>query len=178
MSLLPPSLLLNTHSNRTKRDNDFLETFREVYASSAPFELQAKDTSQRKDSSSVHGFASLYKRSRSLTARGLEVVEKFEMASAKTSSIETSGLMDNEWGCEDETAAKVLAIGKAVGLDKYQSILTAGKPMEMDGDANQISELLYGGTEEGLSPGWGKVAKKQEKAARKLVKTFSLEVVV
>jgi hypothetical protein len=105
-------------------------------------------------------------------------VERFEMANANTLSMETSGLMDNEWEGEDEAVAKVLTIGKAVGLDKYQRILTACKPMEMDDNATQVNQLLYGGPEDDASVGWARIAKKQEKAARRLVKTFSLQVVV
>ena len=169
---------INADLGRGKWDADFIELFTDAYASSAPVGFQGLDIAQRKDSPSAHGFASLYRRSQKLTTHAHQVVERFEMASLKTSSIDTSALLANEWEREDERVAELLAIGKAVGLDKYQSSLAAGKPTEPDGDAARFAELLYGGTEKNPSAGWGRVAKKHEKAARKLVKTFSVEVAV
>ena len=63
--------------------------------------------------------------------------------------------------------------GKRVGMDKYQSILTASK-QHMDNEDTRVAGHLYLADPPAAGI-WGKVAKKQEKAARKLVRATEMD---
>jgi hypothetical protein len=113
----------------------------------------------------------LFARSQSLVNNALSLIDTFTTANSKTENCEMTGLLDNEWEKEVSTAASVLAVGCNVGLEKYQALLQgAGQPV-VEEDDEQFVSAIYGAEEKTtFDYGWGKVAKKSEKAARRFVK--------
>ena len=139
--------------------------FKAAYALASPFALQANGD--------VYGsFATLYERSKALTASAQALIESYEHACERVAGLDMKGLMENNWDEEDRALAKLLAAGKRVAAHKYQSILSATKPQEqqrLSADEARAEKLLY--DDEAAAPSeWGKVARKQEKAARRLAR--------
>lgn len=116
-------------------------------------------------------FVTLFGRSKSLIDNALSLIDVFTTANAKTENCEVADLLNNEWEGEVEAAASVLAVGCNVGLEKYQALLQgAGHPIVEEEDEQFVS-AIYGAEKEGtFEYGWGKIAKKEEKAAKKFVK--------
>jgi len=95
-----------------------------------------------------------------------------------TLALDISGLLDNEWGDEDEEAAKLLGVGRDVGIHKYQSLLTtSAEPATFDEEVTAMAEMIYKKDEGLVSTAWGRIAKKQEWSAKKLLKSLPQEVV-
>jgi hypothetical protein len=156
-----------------KRDGDFLKVFQEAYAASRPIPPPQSDPKQEKASY----FANLYKRSKNLTTKSWKIVAMFENANSKTLMIESVGLMNNDWGEENETAAKLLSIGHSVGLGKFEASLMGEEVPEVDADSTLFAEAIYKPEEEIISMEWGKIAKKTMKVQKKLVKTLPVETI-
>jgi hypothetical protein len=95
-----------------------------------------------------------------------------------TSEIELAGLLDNDWGDEDEEAAKLLGIGCEVGIQKYQCLLMASAAPTFDEDVTAMADMIYQKDDEQGFNAWGRIAKKQERSAKKLLKSFVLPEVV
>jgi hypothetical protein len=91
--------------------------------------------------------------------------------------IESVGLMNNDWGEENETAAKLLSIGHSVGLGKFEASLMGEEVPEVDADSTLFAEAIYKPEEEIISMEWGKIAKKTMKVQKKLVKTLPVETI-
>ncbi|KAE8452831.1 hypothetical protein EG329_013103 [Mollisiaceae sp. DMI_Dod_QoI] len=161
--------LVNLIAASTKQSTTFLSAFRNAYASSRPLPPPSTETSLPDEIC----FVTLFDHSQSLINNAFEIISRFETANEKTENLEIAELLDNEWELENGTAARVLAVGHNVGLEKYQALLQgAGEPV-MDEDTEIFAELIYGADVRDTSAfeyGWGKVAKKGEKAARKFVK--------
>lgn len=157
---------------REKRDKEFRRAFKESYRAASPFGERLEETEQR----AKHcGFAAMYPRSKKLTADARALVAKFDQVAQRIEHIDTAALTANDWKEEDKATAKVLAAGKRVGMDKYQSILTASK-QHMDNEDTRVAGHLYLADPPAAGI-WGKVAKKQEKAARKLVRATEMDEV-
>jgi len=88
-----------------------------------------------------------------------------------------SGLLDNDWGEEDKEVAKLIGIGCEVGIQRHQSLLTASAEPTFDKEVTTMAEMIYKKDEGLLSNAWGKIAKQQERYAKKLLKSLPLEVV-
>ncbi|TVY94213.1 hypothetical protein LAWI1_G000177, partial [Lachnellula willkommii] len=160
-----------------KEDEKFLERFSEAFAASRPRPAPEKDATQGKESSDL-AFISLYKQSKNLSAAAKEIIERFEIANQLTSNFDVSVLLDNNWGGEDEEAAKLLGVGRDVGIHKYQSLLTASaEPPAFDEEVTAMAEVIYKKDEGLVSTAWGRIAKKQERSAKKLLKSLPQEVV-
>jgi hypothetical protein len=168
---------LTTDNHSTKKDSDFLQAFEKAYAASRPMQPPQSDPKQEKGNDYSY-FANLYERSKSLTAKSFNIVAMFENANSKTLKIESAGLMNNDWGEENETAVKLLSIGHSVGLEKFKASLMGEAVPEVDADSTLFAEAIYKPEEEILSMGWGKMAKKTMKVEKKLVKILPAEIVV
>ncbi|PMD65912.1 uncharacterized protein K444DRAFT_624453 [Hyaloscypha bicolor E] len=152
-----------------KLDNDFLEAFTNSYASSRPTAPQI-DTSRGRVSASEVSFAVLYERSKQITANAFALIEQFEKANEKTVKIELADLMTNDWGEEIRTAEEVIEAGHIAGLQKYDALVQGGDP-EIDGNMAVYAEAIY--KQEIPGVGWGRMARKQEKAFKKIDKNFA-----
>jgi hypothetical protein len=138
----------------------------------------SQSDSKQEEGQNYSYFANLYKRSKSLTAKSFNIVAMFEIANSKTLKIESAGLMNNDWGEENETAAKLLSIGHSVGLEKFEASLMGEAVPKVDVDSTLFAEAIYKPEEEILSMGWGKMIKKTMKVEKKLVKILPMEIVV
>ncbi|TGO60355.1 hypothetical protein BCON_0036g00460 [Botryotinia convoluta] len=141
-------------------NKDFLEGFRAAYSLSAPFKTVSYD------------FSLNHKRGRIMITRALELNSHFDNLAKKDIAKEFAGLFGNEWSKEDEEIAKILELGKMVGLNKFESIVNASRPEILETDALEVSKKFYPVVEEESSSGWGKEAKKQERAHKKLLRAF------
>ncbi|TVY49625.1 hypothetical protein LOCC1_G000346 [Lachnellula occidentalis] len=160
-----------------KEDEKFLERFSEAFAASRPRPPPAKDATQGKESSDL-AFVSLYKQSKNLSAAAKDIIEKFEIANQLTSDFEIAGLLDNNWGDEDGEAVTLLGVGCDVGIHKYQSLLNASaEPPTFNEEVTPMAEMMYKNDESLASTAWGRIVKKQERYAKKVLKSLPREVV-
>ncbi|TGO20426.1 hypothetical protein BPAE_0296g00020 [Botrytis paeoniae] len=141
-------------------NKDFLEGFHAAYSLSAPFKTISYD------------FSLNHKRGRIMITRALELSSHFDNLANKDTAKELTGLFGNEWSKEDEEIAKMLELGKMVGLNKFECVVNASKPEILETDALEVSKKFYPAVEEESSTGWGKEAKKHKRAHKKLLKAF------
>lgn len=80
--------------------------------------------------------------------------------------------MTTNWDAEDEVAKKVVDAGYEAGLEKFRALAVGGDAPEIDEDMTAFVETIYKPWNEYPGVGWGKVVRKQEKAVKKLEKTF------
>lgn len=123
-------------------------------------------------------FATLYERSKQITAKAIDLVEAFEKANEKTTKIKTADLASNSWEEENDTVEKVIAIGRIAGLQKYEALAAGAGEPEIDEDMVVYAEAIYKPEEEFSGVGWGRMARKQEKAVKKLQKSCATEIMV
>ncbi|KAF5875277.1 uncharacterized protein Bfra_003730 [Botrytis fragariae] len=138
----------------------FLEGFHAAYSLSAPFKTVSYD------------FSLNHRRGRIMITRALELSSQFDNLAKKDIAKELAGLFGNEWSKEDEEIAKMLELGKMVGLNKFECIVNASKPEILETDALEVAKKFYPDVEEENNAGWGKEAKKHERAHKKLLKAF------
>ncbi|PMD23751.1 hypothetical protein NA56DRAFT_657007 [Hyaloscypha hepaticicola] len=160
-----------------KLDNNFLEAFTRAYAVSRPT-APPSDENYKGKSSSSDSFAIRYERSKEIITVARNVIEKFEKANEKTVKINVAGFMANDWQEENSTAEKVIAAGRITGLQKYEALAEGAGEPEIEEDMVLFAEAIYKPEQEIHGPGWGRMARKQEKAFKKLDKAFGKETVV
>jgi hypothetical protein len=79
--------------------------------------------------------------------------------------------MTNDWGEEIRTAEEVIEAGHIAGLQKYDALVQGGGDPEIDGNMAVYAEAIY--KQEIPGVGWGRMARKQEKAFKKIDKNFA-----
>ncbi|KAF7917012.1 uncharacterized protein EAE98_010443 [Botrytis deweyae] len=141
-------------------NKDFLEGFHAAYSLSAPFKTVSYD------------FSLNHKKGRIMITRALELSSQFDNLTRKDIAKELAGLFGNEWSKEDGEIATMLELGKMVGLNKFECIVNASKPEILETEALEVSKKFYPAVEEESSTGWGKEARKHERAHKKLLKAF------
>jgi hypothetical protein len=151
--------------DREKRDEKFLETFKAAYgASQSHVSVQSDGTLQ--------DFAANYEKSKEIISTAFELVAKFEDVAHRIEKIDTTALIENEWGDQDQAFAVILQEGKNIGVKRYRRMLNDGKEVVLEEEAKGTANMFF---EERREKGeynavWGKVVKRQEKAFRKLGK--------
>ena len=130
----------------------------------------SEDANQAKATSESRGFAFMYERSKQLTKVATGLAARFEKVSQQVAGQDTTGLLENKWGTEDAEFTHLVLIGKELGISRCQGILNAGKEVH-EISADKGAESLYSKEQRPLQ--WGKVARNEEKAARKLVKAIA-----
>ncbi|TGO41091.1 hypothetical protein BHYA_0027g00690 [Botrytis hyacinthi] len=141
-------------------NKDFLEGFHAAYSLSAPFKTVSFD------------FSLNHKRGRIMITRALELTSQFDNLTKKDIAKEFAGLFSNQWSKEDGEIARMLELGEMVGLNKFECIVNASKPENLETDVLEVSKKFFPVVEEESSTGWGKEAKKHERAHKKLLKAF------
>lgn len=172
--LTKTSLSAEANKNSTKLDSDFLEAFTNSYAASRPT-APPSDATRGKISASETSFAIMYERSKHIIARAFEIIENFETANEKTVKIELGKLMTNAWEHENDTAENVISAGHIAGLQKYESLAEGAGEPEIDGDLVVYVGAIY--KQEIHAVGWGRMARKQEKALKKVDKNLAMEII-
>jgi len=158
----------------TKFDNDFLECFTNSYASSRPTAPPSSEGHKSTSRATETAFAVRYERSKQITANAMKIIEGFEKANEKTVKIELSGLMTSDWDQEHNTAKKVITAGRIAGLQKFEALVTGAEEPEIEEDMIVYANAVYKHDIPGI--GWGRLARKQEKAFKKVDKNNSMEV--
>ncbi|KUJ18239.1 uncharacterized protein LY89DRAFT_781315 [Mollisia scopiformis] len=170
--------LANLAAASTNQTTTFLKNYQNAYGASRPLPSPPQDSDTPPEDLC---FVTLFDHSQSLIDTARAIITSFETANEKTEKCEVAELLSSDWDDRLDSAAKVLAVGCNVGLEKYQALLQgAGKPV-LEGEEEEVYlRALYGvdgekAYEEAESEGvfeygWGKVAKKGEKGLRKFVK--------
>lgn len=177
-SCLP--VILPTDSSSIKKDEDFRQEFKTLFSSVAPF---TKD--EVASANKLGHFSALYDQSKKLATGAENLIAKFESACQEIAGLNTEALISNGWAEKDEKLRQLLLEGKEVGMRKYKKLLnpTKDKKENMEPEVEDPAMLAVEGMffkkvegEEAADEGiWDKVARKHEKAAKKLVKAFSLD---
>lgn len=119
----------------------------------------------------------MYSKSKEITANAFALIAKFEEVAKRIEEIDTTGLIENEWGEVDEKCAEMLLRGKKIGIERYRRMLNdSKKETVLEGHDKKTSAGFY--REENVEGCWGRMAKKQEKALRKLGKMLEIGVEV
>ena len=147
---------------RSKTDTRFLKAFKSIYSKVTP--LQTRNTN------GLTGFATMHAKSLELVAGANELVAIFEHVEKKIAEMDVVGMLDNEWAQEDHKIDALISEGRDIGVAKYRGILIA-KGREVDEDQAGAQFYSQERVMEGATGAWGEVARKQEKAVRKLVKS-------
>jgi hypothetical protein len=87
-------------------------------------------------------------------------------------------MMSNDWEEENDTAEKVIAVGRMAGLQKYEALTMGEEEPEIDDDLVVFAEAIYKQEVEIGGVGWGRMAKKQMKAVKKLNRSNAREITV
>ncbi|KAJ5038119.1 uncharacterized protein L3040_006988 [Drepanopeziza brunnea f. sp. 'multigermtubi'] len=165
-------LLRHLSADATKKDTDFIEAFKDAYAASRPLPPSQNTAG---NSSGESSFATLYGRGKEILRTTQLNIQKFETLGAKTARIDTSGLMDNDWLADDEQTAGILETGRKYGLEKYAAMLRGSEDPVVEEEAAVYVGMIYRDLEADASRSWGRIAKKQEKSARRLYKAIAAE---
>ncbi|KAH8687508.1 hypothetical protein BGZ60DRAFT_522163 [Tricladium varicosporioides] len=158
---------------RMKRESDFLDDFTDSFIASRPSASLSVDTRAGVNPDFV--FASLFKKSKTLLTNAQGVIDSFDKANKITLNIKAIGITDNNWEEEDENASNLFNVGRSIGLQKYESLLTNSFADPIEDDNVSFVEAIYGPQNGTSSIGWGRIARRQEKATLKIVKSFVLE---
>lgn len=156
---------------------NFLNSFKKAYAMSRPAAPSNKnDQGQSTFSADETSFASLYQHSKKLTSQAYQLIDDFEKADEKTTSIDISDLINNDWRDQNEEVSKLLKIGMCVGLAKIEALLTgAKKPLIEEGEDTNAQNWYR--EDDGAALGWGRMAKKQGKAVKKVIQAGQMGVI-
>lgn len=157
---------LEANYTSAKKDAEFLSNFRRAFKAAAPFQPKSKSSAERT------GFATMYDRSNLIKDNAFGLITKFEEVNQYISKLDTTELMDNEWGGEDEKMANLLLIGRDLGISRYRKVLMISHEDTLSAEELAEGEGFYTGEQDSL---WGKVARKEEKAVKKLIKATALE---
>ena len=151
---------------RSKTDATFLKAFRNTYTKTTPFQ-------KPNINGELLGFASMHKKSLGLVAGANELVAMFESVEQKISGLDAMDMLKNEWSDEDQRIETLMSEGREVGIAKFREILMArgGKA-----DEGRVGAQFYlqERVMEGATGAWGEVARKQEKAIKRLVKSSAI----
>ncbi|KAF8863568.1 hypothetical protein BDZ45DRAFT_670165 [Acephala macrosclerotiorum] len=174
--------LTNLTASSVKQTSSFLSTYQSAYALSRPLPPPSKETPSQEGEC----FVTLFDRSQSLINSALSLVTHFESANSAAEHCQVPEIASNKWDEQNQTAAGVLAVGHNVNLEKYQALLQGGEEPGVDEDIEGFAAMICDGVgldkgEEGKKEseskvdfnfeyGWGKVARKGEKAARKFIR--------
>ncbi|KAH8590277.1 hypothetical protein B0O99DRAFT_722107 [Bisporella sp. PMI_857] len=161
----------------SRRDIEFLKTFEKVFKRASPFSSAKGSGDKDKDGSQNQGFESMHPKSEKLVKTALGLIARFEEIETHVTNIDVEQLRHNSWAVEDDQIMEMLQTGRDFGMQKCRIILTT-KAKEGDVAAEEanteratIKNTFYSNTVslEGTSGNWGKTARQQQKAAKKLV---------
>lgn len=126
-------------------------------------------------------FALLRVKGQDLIEKAMEVTSQLDKLIEKDVADDFKGLLNNDWDKEDEEMARMLDLGKTVGWNKFECVLNASKQEVLGVEATEVEKKFFSvgveegegdGNGDGKTIGWGKEAKRHERASRKLLKGF------
>ncbi|KAH8811815.1 hypothetical protein F5884DRAFT_783526 [Xylogone sp. PMI_703] len=149
----------------SKTDDQFLNDFKKVY------NLITEPPAAGKHKERSPETTPLYQRSQASINRASQLIEIFEQASSKIRSAKRAWPDGTSWSVEDEKLERLLLAGKQVGEGKFQRILKDGSSQVTNDESTALAnELLFPMLVDNENT-WGRVADRQKKACKKLVKT-------
>jgi hypothetical protein len=125
---------------------------------------------QPKENEGHTGFAALFQRDKKVTSAGWSLIENFQRISQHIKNLDTKSITKNNWKQEDKDLIELLQAGKKVGMEKARAVVTAQKQTRLNGLEKIAEKVLYDEETE-IKGSWGEVAKKQEKALKKLARS-------
>jgi hypothetical protein len=125
-------------------------------------------------------FLALYDKSKELTSDAFGVITKYEAVTQRVADMGAEGLLENKWTTEDKEIIMVVGAGQKVGVGKYKAILSlrskdSEEVLHDEHVVEAMEKQFYTRAEEEVDGAWGKIAKKQVKAAKRLFKAFTSE---
>lgn len=115
----------------------------------------------------------MYMKSHKMTKDALQLVARFERLTGDVAAPNATILLGNDWTQEDRHMGHLIDIGKGVGQNRIEDILTGSRGgSNVDADSTHVAQMLYLSTEHSASGGWGKVAKKQRKLYGRLINSI------
>lgn len=111
-----------------------------------------------------------------MIASAKRLAGSFDEVGAATAAIDMSGLVDNNWGEQNDAAAGMLALGHRVYWDRYEAMLTGTTGLSLEEEEDDTFKEIYKPIEGDSSMPWGKIMKKQEKSSKKLYKSLCMGV--
>jgi hypothetical protein len=119
------------------------------------------------------GFAAMYERSRRASAAARALIDRFDSVARRVAGLDAARITANKWAEEDRSTRELLEVGRRVGVEKYESVLRAGKAPRLDAEGVRAEKVLYGGAT--TTSVWGRVARRQGKGVRRLMRTIEME---
>lgn len=89
-----------------------------------------------------------------------------------------TGSMTSNWDEEYDSAAKVIEAGRIAGLQKYEALAEGVGEPELDEETAGLAKAIYKTDQEIQGVGWGRMARKQDKALKKVDKNLAREIMV
>ncbi len=163
-------LLKRLGDTTRQQDQDFMDNFTKAYTASRPARPPQTMIASGNGSQAEIFFATLYERSLNIIQTGRNIVKRFEEVDeqvARTDAVDTSG---EGWEKELDAMMSLVAIGAKVGEQKVQALLHGEEIPTVDDDETEFVKALYHEEKE-AEWGWGKVARKQVRATKKLYNT-------
>ncbi|PQE08889.1 hypothetical protein CJF31_00010809 [Rutstroemia sp. NJR-2017a BVV2] len=146
----------------SSKNQEFLKALKHSFTLTAPIK-----SSKNEDACN---FPSMKMKCHGIIALAQRVASKFEEVVGKSAVHDIPTMFENDWVAQDEHTKHLLEIGKDVGRNKFESIMKASKPAIMNDDTIAVSETLFPPPDNADIIGWGKQARRQMKANKKLLK--------
>jgi predicted nucleotidyltransferase len=150
---------------------EFIEKFTRAFNASRPTNPPKGDSNQGKDPISNIYFSTLYSRSCKLISNSRGIISQFEDANEKTTKTQVAGAFHSRWKDENKSVIQMVAIGHKYGLERMEAMLEGKElPVVEEEDKLFVDAIYDKGLDDGMVP-WGKLAKRQLKAGKRLYKT-------
>jgi hypothetical protein len=147
---------------RSSKDQEFLKALKHSFTLTAPI-----SSSKNEEASD---FPSMKMKCHGIITLAQRVASKFEEVVGKSTVQPIPTMFEDDWVAQDGHTKHLLEIGKAVGMNKFESIMKASKPAIVDDDTAVVSETLFPPPDNADIIGWGKQARRQMKANKKVCK--------
>ena len=147
-------------------DGNFSKIFKTAFAAASPLPSTGKPKGNQ-------GFVTFHERSQTLVESAKGLVALFDDLTERSAVDNFVAIKESLWESDIDKVAEILTIGMNVQMGKIQAYLDAQQLPVLEGDAALVAKELQLGeanTETGRS--WGREARKQEKAVRRLVRVF------
>lgn len=166
-----PFLLTN---ESTAYDVVFNESFRTAYSVLlAPEDGKETSLLSLNPGKDTH---KLYHKSSNVIKSAMNILEQFQMSVAGVASHKAMISAGTNWEAEVNQTTHILEIGREAGRRMVDGILGVHEDGETDGDAVEVSKLLFEKVRNcSAELTWANVARKQEKAVKKLARVLPEE---
>lgn len=161
-------------TDRTARNDEFFRSFRVAYSSVLKTGPSKESTlislNQGKDAHK------LYQKSIIVMKKAMSLASYSQLSEASIVAHDTAMSVSTNWKLEINHTKDVLEMGRQVGIERVAGILGIHRDEQTDAEAlNVVEHLFEKKIEASEELNWATIARKQEKAVRKLVKVLPHE---